>query len=158
MSTKKRTKKTFQTFSASKTQKLAAKLLAGFIEKAPENQALVLALQGDLGSGKTTFVQGLAMQLGIKKRITSPTFVLMKRFKISDVRFKDFFHIDCYRINKPEDVLALGFEEIVSNPQNIIAIEWPEKIKSILPKNALRINFQTTGIDERKVKVPACKA
>lgn len=165
MSTKKRTKKTFQTFSASETQKLAAKLLAGFIEKAPESQALVLALQGDLGSGKTTFVQGLAMRLGIKKRITSPTFVLMKKFAIKhctrfvrsqesgkDRFFTKLYHIDCYRINKPEDVLALGFKEIVSNPQNIIAIEWPEKIKSILPKNALRICFRVNGVDKRELK------
>ena len=105
-----------------------------------DNLATVLALQGDLGAGKTSFLQGFAKGLGIEEKILSPTFVIMKRFG-------NFYHFDCYRINKPEEILELGFKEIVSNPKNIVAIEWPEKIKKYLPKEAIKIKFKF--IDEQ---------
>jgi len=88
-----------------------------------------------LGSGKTTFVQGFLRGLGIKKKITSPTFVIAKNYKQA-------YHIDCYRIKKADELLKLGLREVLENPQNIVLIEWAEKIKKILPKNFVWLKFE----------------
>lgn len=138
--------KIFNTFSEKETQKLAGVILVDLIKKLPEDKALILALQGDLGSGKTTFVQGLAKALNIKKRITSPTFVIMKRFK-------NFYHFDCYRIDRPEEILELGWQEIINNPKNIVVIEWPEKIKKFLPKQTHFLKFKFITETHREVKL-----
>lgn len=117
----------------------------------------VLALSGDLGSGKTTFVQGLASGLGIKQRVISPTFILMRKYntqlKIKSSKFKItnqsskvyFYHVDLYRLggNIEGEVKNLGLDEMWGKPENIVAIEWADKIKKILPKNAIWINFKS---------------
>ncbi|MDD4990353.1 MAG: tRNA (adenosine(37)-N6)-threonylcarbamoyltransferase complex ATPase subunit type 1 TsaE [Candidatus Pacebacteria bacterium] len=143
--------KIFTTFSAKETKDLAEKILVNLIKKSPKDKALVLVLQGNLGSGKTTFTQGLAKYLGIKQRITSPTFVMMKRFKIYDLRFKNFYHFDCYRLNKPEEILNLGWQETIVNPKNIVAIEWPEKIKKFLPKETVYLKFKFINENQRVI-------
>ncbi len=114
-------------------------------------ETLIIGLQGELGSGKTTFIQGLAKGLGVKEKITSPTFVILKKYKIPSKIIKDafLFHIDCYRI-KSEDLLELGFEEIANDSQNIVVIEWAERAKKIL-KNALWIKFEYLGKSKRKI-------
>jgi tRNA threonylcarbamoyladenosine biosynthesis protein TsaE len=129
--------KTHTTKNYKQTQKLGEI----FAQKFFKTKGGVIALSGNLGSGKTTFLQGFAKGLKIKENILSPTFVIMKRFG-------NFYHFDCYRINKPEEILELGFKKIISNPKNIVAIEWPEKIKDILPKNTIYINFKF--VDENK--------
>jgi len=138
------------TNSAEETQKLGEKLAK---EIKSGKTAVVLCLQGDLGGGKTTFLQGFAKGLNIKEKILSPTFVILKHFKIKSSEFKDFYHIDCYRINQPEDILELGFEEIISNPKNILAIEWPEKIKKTLPINAIKIKFNFINEQTRSLTI-----
>ena len=121
--------------------------------------ALIIGLEGDLGGGKTTFLQGFAKGLEIKEKILSPTFVIMRRFKIrvnsrsNLCKFANFYHIDCYRIKKPEEILDLGFREIISNPRNIVAIEWAEKIKKILPKDAIWVNFEFINKKNRRIFV-----
>ncbi len=114
-------------------------------------RALVLGLEGDLGGGKTTFLQGFAKGLGIKEKITSPTFVIIKRFYVPYSIFHDFYHIDCYRIRKPKEIFNLGLKEIISNPRNIVAIEWADRIKKILPKNVLFLKFGFVGKTSRKI-------
>jgi tRNA threonylcarbamoyladenosine biosynthesis protein TsaE len=116
------------------------------------NQALVFNLEGDLGSGKTTFVQGFARGLGIKDKILSPTFGIFNFFQIKKKnKFKFFYHFDCYRINSPEEISALGFQEIVSDPCNVVVIEWAERIKRKLPRTSLTIKFKTVSEKERKI-------
>ena len=132
--------------SAKQTQALAGQLAKKILTSQTRAGALALALKGDLGSGKTTFVQGLAKGLGVKGRITSPTFVLMKRFK-------NFYHFDCYRLQRPEEILQLGWQEIIANPQNIIAIEWPERIKKFLPKETIYLNFKFMDKNKREIKI-----
>ena len=105
-----------------------------------------------MGSGKTTFVQGFAKGLGIKHRILSPTFVLMKKYKIPNTK-KQFYHIDCYRIKKAPDLSALNLEKLFLNPLNIITIEWAEKIKNILPKNTIILNFKHQNQNQREIMV-----
>jgi tRNA threonylcarbamoyladenosine biosynthesis protein TsaE len=107
--------------------------------------ALVIALQGDLGAGKTTFVQGFLKGLGIKKRATSPTFIIMRRYKIPSPAangHSHLHHMDAYRLRTPKDVGPLGFKKILADPKNIVLIEWPENIKGALPRGTKRIVFK----------------
>ncbi len=128
----------------SKSLKQTNKIALGLAKKALKSKRpFILGLKGNLGSGKTTFIQGFGKGLGIKDRILSPTFVILKRFKIKD---KNFYHIDCYRIKSPKEILDLGFKEIISNSQNIVAIEWADKIKKIMPKDTIWLKFKL--IDE----------
>jgi tRNA threonylcarbamoyladenosine biosynthesis protein TsaE len=149
----------FLSKNASQTQKLAGKIAADLVIARGRKNAMVLALEGELGGGKTTFVQGLAKALGVKEKITSPTFVILKRFKIHDlspstslrVKFKNFYHIDCYRLNKPEELVELDFKKIIERPENLVVIEWAEKVKSLIPKEAVWVGFEWLSENERKI-------
>jgi len=134
------------------TKKIGKKLAKEILKKVKKNFR-VLALKGDLGGGKTTFLQGFAEGLGIKEKILSPTFVIMRKFKIKNKKskFKYFYHFDCYRIQKMEEILNLKFKEIVSDFKSIIAIEWAEKIKKALPKGTIWINFEFVNKNTRKI-------
>jgi len=133
-------KKVYKTKSVKETQEIAQQLAKKILKNLPAGrQGIVIGLQGELGGGKTTFVQGFAKGLGIKEKILSPTFVIFKRFPIKE---RNLYHFDCYRVKNEEDILELGFEEIISNPKNIVVIEWASKIKKIMPKGTIWINFK----------------
>lgn len=117
--------KTFITDSKKKTQRLGRDF-AHVLEKGD-----VVCLYGDLGSGKTTFTQGLAQGLGIKNKIISPTFIIVRNYDY-------FYHIDLYRI---ESIDNLGLEEIINDKVNIVAIEWAEKLQKLIPKKRIDIKF-----------------
>ena len=136
----------YLTTSFKQTQKVGENFAKEILKLQPKNSATVLALYGNLGGGKTTFLQGFAKGLGVKDKILSPTFVIQKRFQ-------NFYHIDCYRLKKANDILELNFETIISDPKNIIAIEWPEKIKKLLPKDAIKIDFKFISENEREIKI-----
>lgn len=110
--------------------------------------ATVVALQGDLGAGKTTFTQGFAHTLGIKRRLISPTFVIMRRYPIRAggatirAKFKNLYHIDAYRFKKADALEALGFHEILEDPAAIVLIEWPENVKKLLPRGTTWLKFR----------------
>ena len=134
--------------------KKVGEILAKEILKIPlRKQALIIGLVGDLGGGKTTFLQGFAKGLGVKEKILSPSFVILKKFKVKSSKFKVFYHIDCYRVEKPKEILDLGFKEIVSNPKNLVAIEWADRIKKILPKKTLILRFDFLNRDQRTISV-----
>jgi len=140
------------TINPNQTQKAAEVLAKEIINSSPRKKAFVLALEGDLGGGKTTFLQGFAKGLGLKDKILSPTFVLMKRFAIKNKKnYKEFYHFDCYRIENPKEILNLGFRKIISSPYNIVAIEWADRIKSILPKDTLILKFEFINKKIRKI-------
>ncbi len=144
-----------------KTKKIG-KILAKNILKARPQKAVVIALEGELGGGKTTFLQGFAKGLGIKEKILSPTFVIMKKFGIRNpksqtisksqfLKSKTFYHIDCYRVQRSKEILDLGFREIISDPKNIIAVEWADRIKKLLPGNAIFLKFKFVNKFKREV-------
>lgn len=140
------------TNSPIQTKKLGKILAKEILKTHFQKKAFLIGLEGDLGGGKTTFLQGFARGLGIKQRILSPTFVLMKKFKIKPSKFfQHFYHIDCYRIEKPKEILDLGFKKIISNPKNIIAIEWADRIQKILPKNTIILKFKFINKSRRKI-------
>jgi len=111
-----------------------------------------LALTGDLGSGKTTFIQGFAEGLGIKDRIISPTFILMRKYSYSKL---NFYHIDFYRLenNLENEVKNLGIDDTWGKENNIVAIEWAEKIKDLLPKGTIQLSFENLGEENRKILI-----
>ncbi len=134
------------------TQKLAANLAKQIASKPGFDAiAAVIGLFGELGSGKTSFAQGFAKALGIKEKITSPTFVIMKVYGLKTRDSRHLIHVDAYRIQNPKEILDLGWKEIVANPKNIIIIEWAERLKKILPKNYIQIRFEHLGGDKRKI-------
>ncbi|MBU1016858.1 tRNA (adenosine(37)-N6)-threonylcarbamoyltransferase complex ATPase subunit type 1 TsaE [Patescibacteria group bacterium] len=131
------------TNSAAETKKLAfnlAKKLKG---------GEVLALYGDLGSGKTTFVQGFVEGFGIKGRVQSPTFVFVRFYG----KRPKIVHIDLYRINSLSELVDLGLEEFLGDKDTISLIEWPEKMEGYLPKKALKVEFKFVSENIRGITV-----
>lgn len=113
----------------------------------------VLALSGDLGAGKTTFVQGLAEGLGITDRVMSPTFLLMREHAC---KFGGkLYHIDLYRLeeNVDKEVENLGITDYWEKPENIVVIEWAEKAKKVLPSGTMWIRFKNVSDNERRIIV-----
>lgn len=120
----------------------------------------VVGLIGELGSGKTVFVKGLAQGLRIKEKITSPTFVLLKLYDIlrpqthlRGVRKKVrvLVHVDAYRMESLEDIKSVGIEDYLGRDDTIMVIEWAEKIKEILPKDTIYIKFGHLSQNSRKI-------
>ncbi len=114
----------------------------------------IFALEGDLGAGKTKFIQGLAKGLGVKEKINSPTFNIIKVYKIKDNKqIKSFYHVDTYRLQSDEDLINLGALEFLKDSQAVIAIEWPEKIKKLLSKQAKTIKIKHKTETEREIVI-----
>lgn len=132
------------TKSSQQTQNLGEKI--GFDLK----PGTVIALSGDLGSGKTTFLKGLARGLGIKKRIVSPTFVFVKQYFAGKV---NFYHADLYRIENLKDTQGLGLKELFEDPDGVTAVEWAEKFPEIFPKETIKMNFTYLNDQERKIVI-----
>jgi len=133
--------------SPRKTQQIAG-LLARTLMNKNFSPPHIFALKGNLGAGKTVFVQGIGKALKIKQKILSPTFVILKEFPLpKNANFEKFYHIDCYRLEKAAEIAVLDFKKIIQNPKNLIFIEWPEKIKKLIPQKAVWIEFKV--IDKR---------
>ena len=140
--------------------------------------AEVVGLFGDLGAGKTTFVQAIARLSGIKGSVTSPTFVIIKRYEravptsVSSKRlrlgqaprsglgeeilegtaqFTQIIHIDAYRLKSGEELMKLNFAEMLADPDNLILIEWPENVSSALPKEIHKLYFKFIDENSREI-------
>jgi tRNA threonylcarbamoyladenosine biosynthesis protein TsaE len=115
-------------------------------------KAVVVGLSGDLGSGKTTFSQGVAASLGIAEQVTSPTFVIEKIYKTRDNgKFETFIHIDAYRLENGKELAALGLAEILNAPNTLIFIEWPEKVADMMPLDIQTIKFEFLDDKTRRI-------
>lgn len=121
-------------------------------EKVARDLHGVIALTGELGTGKTIFVQGFAKGLGIKDKIISPSFVLIHQHKIPNTA-KVLYHVDLYRVESTKDLQQLGLDEILADPDNIVLIEWAEKAKSLLPENSVRINIKRINETTRQISI-----
>lgn len=157
--------KCYITTSAEETKK-TGELLASELKGGPARNASrsdsgreIICLEGELGSGKTTFTQGLLKGLEVEGPYTSPTFVVMKKYKphpaLSLVRRGikgEVYHIDAYRVES-KDILNLGWEEIINDKKNVVVIEWADRIKDIIPKGCLWIRFRVAGENSRMIEV-----
>lgn len=143
----------FTMISVTKNPKETEKL-AGFLLRKLLNlnnkKAIVVALEGELGAGKTVFVRGLAKALKIKSKIKSPTFNLMKHYQASSY---NFYHFDCYRLKDHNDFKVMDLKEIFADPRNLILIEWAERVKKILPKNHIKVHIDHVDKNKRKITI-----
>lgn len=129
-----------------------ASLFLEYISKRKGPKAMVVGLKGDLGSGKTTFTQFIAQELDIEEGVTSPTFVILKKYRIKkDFSFSTLVHIDAYRLESGEDLKALSFETELGDPNNLIFLEWPENVEEALPKDMMTLSFETINENTRKI-------
>jgi tRNA threonylcarbamoyladenosine biosynthesis protein TsaE len=136
--------------SLEETQKLA-KEFVGNIKPSDKDGAFVVAMHGDLGSGKTTFVKAVAKELGIENTVTSPTFVIEKIYKLENQAYENLIHIDAYRLESGDELKTLGWEEVSKNPKNIIFIEWPSNVKDVLPESKQEISFKFVDENTREI-------
>lgn len=114
----------------------------------------VLLLYGELGAGKTTFMQGLAKGLGVTRNILSPTFIIMRTYQLSSKKDeRTLYHVDLYRIESEKEVIDLGLVELMGDQDTIVAIEWPEKLGSLLPEKKKEIFFEYNGEDQRTITI-----
>ena len=118
------------------TQKVGERLAAS-INDGPK----IYCLYGELGSGKTTLVQGFARGLGYTGRLLSPTFIITRRYTLKN-SFKFLYHIDLYRLVSPEERINIGIKEIFDNPASVVLIEWADRLGDMLPKNRVDIRCQ----------------
>jgi tRNA threonylcarbamoyladenosine biosynthesis protein TsaE len=141
------------------THKIAAQLADKIIKNYPlERRASVIALEGELGAGKTTFVRGFAKALGIKTNIKSPTFNLMKEYNFYENKKKKkisgkLIHIDCYRVKDHRDLAILNLKSLFNSSPNVVLIEWPERISKILPRKLVRVHIDHIDHNKRKIKI-----
>lgn len=127
-------KSTHTTKSDLETEQVAASLARTL------HGGAVIALSGELGAGKTTFVKGLARGFGVAEMVTSPTFVIMSIYPFSLERQTRFLcHIDCYRLSSPEELIGTGAQEYIGRADTVTAIEWPERVESLLPTTTIKI-------------------
>ncbi len=152
-------------------EKVAKKDLPGFARKVLERitslastqdeRSTIVALSGELGAGKTTFVQALGKALSITETMQSPTYVLMKSYEIPQggtltpilskaSPFRTLIHIDAYRLNSPEEFKTLKPETFLHDPKNLILVEWPERLGDALPVPDLTLRFSSEGASENE--------
>ncbi|MEI7810003.1 MAG: tRNA (adenosine(37)-N6)-threonylcarbamoyltransferase complex ATPase subunit type 1 TsaE [bacterium] len=137
------------------TEQIALDFIKDFVEKHDfsKDEAFVVGLYGDLGAGKTTFTQALGKHLKINRKVNSPTFVIMKRYDLKKSSFDNLIHIDAYRLKNESELLHLGWQEMISNPKNLIFIEWPENIIKAMPKKHHQIHIAHTKEGHREFKI-----
>jgi tRNA threonylcarbamoyladenosine biosynthesis protein TsaE len=113
----------------------------------------VVALSGDLGAGKTTFVQTLAKELGVTDTVTSPTFTIMKSYATTSQWFENLVHLDVYRLEDINETTPLRLSEILKMPNTLVCIEWAEKIKEILPANTIYVDIKSLPNEVREITI-----
>ncbi len=141
----------FTSRSLLETQKIAEDFVKSLVPHA--DRAVVVGLYGNLGAGKTTLTQSIATALGVVDTVTSPTFVIEKIYELTNRKFTHLIHIDAYRLEKSKELLHLGWKDIISDPHNLILIEWPERVADIMPEH-IRVNLRALDEeDSREVEV-----
>jgi tRNA threonylcarbamoyladenosine biosynthesis protein TsaE len=129
------------------------KFAQDFVKKLPQDareSAHVVGLKGNLGAGKTAFVQNLAKVLGVKEVVTSPTFVIAQSYATNHPVFKKLVHIDAYRLeNETKD--TIGLADYLNDPQNLVLIEWPAYLPTKLPEGTAVLEFKVVDEDRRNI-------
>lgn len=129
------------------TAQFAQTLLARAL---PQTKACVITLTGELGSGKTALVKLCAKTLGVTEGITSPTFVIFKKYTLTKSSFKTLVHVDAYRLESAHELERLHFNDELQSPENLILIEWAERVADLIPANAIKVNCEYIDETTRK--------
>lgn len=128
--------------SPRETSNLAKLLAEELLKTKPGKKVLVVGFVGDLGTGKTTFIKSFLRALGVKERVASPTFIFSRRYKSKLKYYENIWHFDVYRLNFPKGVREIGLREAISHDKNLVIVEWADKIKGILPKGTIWVEFK----------------
>lgn len=131
------------------TEEFAKRFLSSLAPS--KDRATLVGLSGDLGSGKTTFVKYLARLLSVEQEVVSPTFVLAKYYDLTGKEWRHLVHIDGYRIDDPNEVGVLKWEDMIGDKDNIIFFEWPERIGARFPGDAAMLHFEFVDEETRNV-------
>lgn len=134
-------------FSIDEIEKIAQEIY-NHIGGGNGEMAQVVALDGELGAGKTTLTQKIAKLFGVQADVISPTFTIMKKYETNNKNFKNLIHIDAYRLDKEDELTNLGWPEMLRDKDNLIIIEWPERVANLIPQNSIVIKLE--HIDEGK--------
>lgn len=115
----------------------------------------VICLSGDLGSGKTTFTQELAKTLGVKRNVNSPTFLVVRSYRLaeSEQAAKVLYHVDLYRLNSEQEIEEIGLTDMLADTEAVVVIEWSEKLGSLRPKKRIDIHFEYLEEKKRRIKI-----
>jgi tRNA threonylcarbamoyladenosine biosynthesis protein TsaE len=143
---------TIITKSPEETASAGAEVASALKEKGSGKHARVVCLYGDLGSGKTTFVQGFARTMGIASRLLSPTFIIVRRYTIPSSEFF-LYHIDLYRIQTVADIENIGLREIVADPKAYVCIEWAERLGNLLPQRRSDIRLRVLDDGQHEIVI-----
>jgi tRNA threonylcarbamoyladenosine biosynthesis protein TsaE len=130
--------------SAAETKEIAAELATALVA------GDVVALSGDLGAGKTCFVQGAAHVLGVRSRVTSPSFVLVREYTGS-IRIA---HVDVYRLDSLQELIDLGYEELF-DPDVLVFIEWGDAVSGLLPDDRIEVELLLETEEKRRITLRA---
>ncbi len=132
-------------------KEISLEILNKLKTKASKN-ASILTMSGELGTGKTALTKEIAKHLGVKERIISPTFVIMKSYKTKDKKFRNLIHIDAYRLNSSQELLNLGWKEITDDKENLIIVEWPERVSACIPEGCSSLTLEHRDDTTRNIK------
>jgi tRNA threonylcarbamoyladenosine biosynthesis protein TsaE len=139
------------------TRDAGSKLLREYLlSQVSQTNAVVVALVGDLGAGKTQLTKGIAEGLGIPAvELHSPTFSLANEYDVTipELGRLRFNHLDAYRFEDPDELLELGIEDYLYAPNTITIIEWAERVEKYLPRDVIRISIETVSETVREIKV-----
>ncbi len=114
----------------------------------------IICLFGDLGAGKTIFSKGIAKGMGIKERIISPTFSLIREHEIDGGSpIKKLYHLDLYRVENKAEIRSIGIDDIFSDPESISIIEWAERLGEKIPKKCIRVHIDHKENDVRTITI-----
>jgi len=138
-------------FNLKDINKVAERILED-VNKRNFKNAKVVTLSGDLGAGKTTLTQEIAKALGIKEKVISPTFVIMKKYKTTHDSFKQLVHIDAYRLEKSQELMSLGWSDLLKDEGNLIILEWPEKVLECLNNDIYKVILNHEDEENRSIE------
>ncbi len=129
----------------------AKKILDKIKNDSKKDKSYIIAFEGDLGSGKTAMTKAIANELNIKEEITSPTFVILKRYNIEFDIFTSLIHIDAYRLSKYDELKKINFEKYMEDEKNLIIIEWPEMIKDSFDDYDMKVKFEYGNHENERI-------
>ncbi len=138
----------YKSASRAETRKIAMRIASRYIGTRG-GSAQVFGLIGDLGAGKTTFTQAFLRALGVRKKITSPTFVLVKSYALKKGRTA--YHVDAYRLHNTKELRTLGFKKIITDPNHVVLVEWADQVRRAMPKSTTWITFEHLKGDTRSI-------
>lgn len=145
----------YLTHTPEETQAVARQLVTTLMgASGVRGTSTIIALQGDLGAGKTVFVKGIADMLGVRDVVTSPTYVIEKVYSLPEgSHWKHVVHIDAYRLQGEEELHTIGWNDIATDPGNLICMEWPEQVGIAVPERAVWVTIHQENDTTRRIVV-----